>query len=750
MKKCLAALLCLVIMLLPMTAFAAEGDLLITTSSSDILGTSVMTACGVGDTLYIMTYDRDAVFAQKAGESTPTKYTIDLDLTGGENGYTTLYLLSDGTQPYLMVNYTDYSGETNVSTLTVYSLTFADGQASTEAICAPDWNTLDVAEEYFYINSCIGVPGGAMLRTYSNWGDGIVYFLNYSDGSLTLIEDVQNVYAMTAYTDNRVLFETFDYSQMDEASLLIYDPADGSVENVVTFTVSNYNPLDGLAADTETGDVYCIVNGEIRKVDLTDGSVSDGISSMPLDISSSSLGYILTGGWYAFATYDGYTIRNLNAESQATKRLVIADGSYTTVVNNGYYQYVNEHGDTNVILTRDSNSFSNLVESMMNKDSSVDVYILPSTTSDYSAVHDRGYMAELGNGEALTDLYNNMNEGIKQDCTVNGAFSALPIDTTYWSVYVNPKVLAKLGVTVDDVPTNWSDMLDFLKSLEPKFSADSTLSLFDPYTSTQYARMNLFEAIFQSYQALVNVDAQSVSAQTLVEILNKLDALDFAALGQPTDEEIEQEDYDPGYDTDSFLMTTNMGTSLDYIISDSQYPMIFSLTADTPAYLEVDCYIAFINPYTTNLEGAQAFMETLCSNLEEGTLYGLRTDKTEPYPNPNYESTLKDTQDYVDQVQKQLDEADEADKQAYEEQLKDAQASLEYVKGLQYLIDEETISWIAAHAQNMVIKGQNWLYSDSDGECYNQVSQYTQGLITAQELVNNIDAKIRMMILEGN
>ena len=44
----------------------------------------------------------------------------------------------------------------------------------------------------------------------------------------------------------------------------------------------------------------------------------------------------------------------------------------------------------------------------------------------------------------------------------------------------------------------------------------------------------------------------------------------------------------------------------------------------------------------------------------------------------------------------------------------------------------------------------NWLYSDSSGEAWDLISQYMENQISADELLESIDKKVQMMLLEGN
>lgn len=753
MKRLLSILVCTALLLaLPAQALAAQGDLLVTRETEGILSDreGIYVQCAVGDALYMLLSDSKSLLVQRAGESAPIRYSVNLDADTDINHSISPYLFSDGERPLMLVLETDSSRDQYVQTAKVYAVSLADMQANLELVCEPDWEPMreESGDYYKYLDGYLGVKGGLMIRSYDNRGDSVILFLNCEDGSITTL-DLPNVIAMTAYTEGRVLLEIFDYDQPEQAAFQIYNPADGSVENLLTFKVENYDYYQGLACDAETGDVYCIKGGEIFQVNLTDGTLGEAIANMPLEMYSDTAGYVLSGGYYACASYQGYVLRNLHPEQRAEKRLVILDGSYMNCVSSAYYDFINAHGDMNVILSHDFSS-SALIDSMMNRDSSVDVYILSGASSDFEAVYNRGYIAEFGDGEAVSDLANHLNAGLRDKLSINGAFCVLPVEGYFWLPRINTVALGKLGLTIEDVPTNWSDFLDFLLDLQAKMPQDRSVTLMDLYTSQTYARMELFNQIFESYQTLLTQDAQAVDSRQMTEILKKLEQLDFAAFGQPTEEETASEDYNPTYNEDGVLLSTNSGTRLEGIIRDNEQPLVMSLTADTPAYLPMDGSVAFINPFSENLAEAQAFIETLCVKLDDSIRYCLRDDLNEPTLNPYHDEIVQSMEEYVASVQKALDEAEAADKQDLEQQLKDAQESLERTRQDVWAITEQDIAWLRAHSDNLVLKGSNWLYKDDSGEVYDLVQQYSEGMIDAERLMKAVDNKIRMMIMEGN
>ena len=201
------------------------------------------------------------------------------------------------------------------------------------------------------------------------------------------------------------------------------------------------------------------------------------------------------------------------------------------------------------------------------------------------------------------------------------------------------------------MPRNWSDFVDFLIELQADFPQDGSVTLMGADVDEIEAREAMFFAIFDAYQRMVLDDPDSVDAQAMVDILTRLEQVDFTRFGQPAAERSEGDgttaiagatvaawgpaDYDP----DSVLLTVNAGCTLAAVEGAEGTLMVMSLKPDAPARLEMECYVAFVNPYSENLDLALAFMETLAENLPDEVLYAICADLTEPVPDPNYEES---------------------------------------------------------------------------------------------------------------
>lgn len=384
----------------------------------------------------------------------------------------------------------------------------------------------------------------------------------------------------------------------------------------------------------------------------------------------------------------------------------------------------------------------------MNRSSDIDVYIINTDSSDYQAVFDRGYMMELTDSEKLAETAERLYPALREELSIDGALCAIPASCYFWLPFVNRETLEKLDMSIDEIPTNWSDLLDFfMEELPNRLPEDGSVALMDGYIGDVYARQCVFDRIFASYQQLLKEDPDAFSSDEMAQLLQKLEQVDFQALGQPAEEETQQDDFFPD-EIQYCLFEMNMGTSIEGI-SQYYYPMVMSLTPDTPRMLTLSATAAFVNPFTKNRELALEFMEALTEKLSTGVQYTIYSDRTEPVENSHYQENMQEMQQLLDQLQAQYDSAQEADRQALQEALDAAQESLEDYENYRYSIREEDIAWIHQYADALVLQGNNWLYSADSGDAYQLVQQYSEGQIDARKLMNEIGRKIRMMMMEG-
>lgn len=753
MKK-LCLLLTLVLALSAVPAFAAEGDVQLGRDGD----TSIFfrDAFTDGETLYLNAYD--TLYSWHKGDADLTKRTLNVPDAKVGDSFETFPFCSDG-QLYALVFRTAYTGDgdSEFTGAKLYTLIPGEGDAfDMEERCDVDWD--DMVEYYGQSSyattpdSVLGIGSVAVFRCYDMSGSYNLYAINLESGA---IEEagLRDIYSMTPYRDGSLLVEQYNYEDATTARLAVYYPDDGYVEPLAQLEIESYSPLAGLCYDEETDTLYCVKAGEICPVDVREGVVGEGVTDMPLE-QYSGAACLLPGGYYAFCS-EGVVIRNLDPGQKASIRLKINDSSYNDCMNTAYTRFANAHGDVSVVLSHDWNENQKLLENMMNHESNIDIYILTTSTNVYDALYWRGYLMELDGSEKIKAFADRMYPTLREELSANGRLVALPIDVFCWTIGLNEKALEALGLTLDDVPDNLWDFLDWLPTLEGPLAEHSNVCFCYPGYTDENMRSDLFQAIFNEYQRYVNALEPEMGYNTdlMRGLLQKLEAIDFVALGCPETEEDESDDvryYRYGdFDNVLPLVETSVGCTIGNFYAD-YVPLLLKLAPDKERCLTLQTQVAVINPYTRYPDLALEFIEELVDDLSDAARYNLCPDLSEPIRGVQFEQRIEEAKAELEAARQELAEAEPADRQLLEEQVSDFEENVEYLEENAWEVSERAVAWYRAHDDALHIGRLNWLYADDDGEAWTLMQQYTEGAISIDEMLAAIDRKVQMMKLEGN
>ncbi len=753
MKK-LCLLLALVMALCCVPAMAAEGDAILGHNDDNTLYFNY--SFTVGDTLYMVAYG--SLYSYRLGDADLVEYTYDIPESQDEEvSYDVSTMpFASGDSLYALNLTTRYSENTEFDGAKLVSLTLGeDGMVHFEDVCDVDWSDL---VEYYDNNSypvrpenILGAAGKAFIRYYDPQGDYKLSTIDLSTGDVEEVSELKDAYSMTPYRDGALLVEQYNYEKPDTARLMIYDPADESIQTLAEITVDEHSPLNGLAYDAGSDTVYCTKGGEICPVDLAAGKVGEGVTDMPLDVYGASTAFVLEGGYYAYCS-EGAVIRNLDPAQKAKTRLKINDGSWSDSVSKAYYRFVNTHGDVGVVLSRDYNESVNLIEKMMNRDDSIDVYVMSAATTVYDALYNRGYLMELDGSQKAMELAERMYPALRECLSVDGHLVALPVVLNSSTLGINAKALEALGLSMADVPEDWGDFLDFLAGLPDKLDGAKVKLFYSGYDADD-ARSDLFNSIFEDYSRYINANdpAMGYNTELLRGLLAKLEQIDFVALGcaESSEDEENQGGYIEYSDDELVLLQTSIGCSIGNFYSDYT-PVLMRVDPDVPANLVLDATVAFVNPFTKNPEAAMEFIDELTDNLTSATRYCVDPSLSEPIRGQWNEEYLADTQKMLDDLRADLATAEPADRQMIEESIRDMEENLEYFDTYGWDVSPREIEWYRAHAENLSLAKVNWLYSDDSGEAWELMNQYREGQISGPDMLAAIDKKVQMMLLEGN
>ena len=766
MKKVLILVLCLLLAaaVLP-CALAAQGDANLAMDLNDQAADSIYGGCVLGDTLYLQGYQ--GLYVWKPGEADVTAYPYDIDRYHAvDSQYSNVQnIATDGEKLYAILSVTSMASDGSdgyEQTAEIRELTLEDGKVVLGEATGIDAGDLKVENRYgSYIssfNSCTMVGDTFFGTVWDDNGNQKLYSMKL-DGSTSPV-DIENVYMFAPYKDGQLLVETYDYNG-GGMTLCAYDPES---ESVTTLTAQQQEEqIYGIAYSTETDRLFFLKDGYIMAAENFDLDNAQQVGQLSSNYYSDAAGLLMPGDFYVYITYDVTCVRNTDPEALPSETITVMNANYIGAVVSAYYSFGNTHPDTGVVISNGGMDDKRIIDAMMNRDSSVDIYSLGVSMQAYDSLFNRGYIAELNDSQLLTDAVEKMYPGIREALERDGKIVAIPIGIYGDTLGYNAEAFEKIGVSADEIPDNWPEFLELLKSLEGKLPEDGSVKVFNGDITVSDARSMMVDAIFSSYASYLDVKGQETGYNT-PELRSMLEAalqLDYEALGFQPDQETTDEGtvyYSGmvtigGTDSDSnqkWLLETYTSCTLGNMYGDTM-PLLLSVVKGEEAPVPARMTVAFINPFTEHMDAALAFMEEIYKQLPNEALYNFSDALNEPVRYSGYEASRKEMEKYIAEITSQLETADPVDKPVLEQNKKAMEDGLADYEKNSWLISAAQIEWYRNHADRLHVTRYNYLDGTGDeNNIYEMKQQMVNGQMSVDSFLQEIDRTARMMAMEGN
>ena len=518
--------------------------------------------------------------------------------------------------------------------------------------------------------------------------------------------------------------------------------------------MSGYNGT-GMAVDKE-GHLYICVSNEIYSDRNTAGTME-------------VVGYTAVTNYYTdgptAAIYGDYGYMRLTGSSDEDA-LELVDTAPGTMP-----EYVLRIANSNTDLTEavkafnrlypgvpvviDESTYVSTVEDLseaMQGSNPADLYGMSLNAISLSTLAKKDYLLALD--DSMGDYAATLNERVREACSYNGTFYAVPTYNYAYTIGYNLKAFEKVGLTEDDVPKTYSEMLDFIDRWQNEFAEEySEMSLFE---SMQWIDMKtqLLSSLlnYRELQCKVSGETLSFNDSALLETLEKLSQTDFYGFYDPNAESSDDDVYYEEYETDGtprFLFTSYY--SLEPQSYDNQKymkPLVLTISEDDEPLVKTSLYVMVVNPETEHKEAALALLKCIAENIDETQKIAIMPDKNEPVINTwaieslnNYErviseltalkATLTNESD-IKFVQEYLDN--------YTEMLNDYE-QYRYAATAEDIANYRSIeSWLVPAFVSTLV----------DSEVTTLSNRLRDGDINAKTFVNELTRKVQMILLEGD
>ena len=398
MKKILSILLALALML--GAAALAEGNVTIAVQGMNDFSDYIQSMIVYGDKLLLSSWDTLYTWDNTSRKLTPVDgydkmqnvLTGDgetpgaLELNDGEYAYLDGNLYAVGGKLYRMATISDEDGN---STNQLVELLIADDGALSLGEIIDLGDALCIVETYgdesytYTRNLSNPCSFGSMLYALSYGEELELLALNLEDESVeTLTVDVDgDVQNIAPYTEGKLLMTVGDYTtETPSTTLWLYDIENEEAAELGALPTSGYQTPAGLAYDEARGKMYYVLSGSVWRMDVSEDGLGEPEEFGDMPLSYANGNGVVYGDLYVLASYDAVVGRDVTLDKLPAQRMRVANGDYVDSINKAYYAFTDKHPEymISISTTLDTDS---LLQSMMNRDSSVDIYTLPSTST---------------------------------------------------------------------------------------------------------------------------------------------------------------------------------------------------------------------------------------------------------------------------------------------------------------------------------------------------------------------------------
>lgn len=745
------------LMLLCTCALAQDGTLL---GEEDGGYVWIRMTATVGDTFYAVKDNN--LYAYQLGQADVTDLG-PVDCASDVSGSSDEEVISD-TPDYLL----DFlsSGERLVSVNPwngrVFELTVQDGKVhyqnlatlkETDFLC-------EVDGDYRYPQQiqgaiALGDQLYVLVQGYDDegWMRNTLYIISLTDGTVTASSQ-QFMNRMMNYKDGKLLvFVQDEANSWDEETgerlpgeLDVWDPA---ADTLTKLADAPTNSTDNLCWDSAKERLVYFDNCRIMGWDLT--GEPKQLSYAPAQWISSMA---VLGDTVAVVSNDaGIILRTLQDDFNSDVSLTLYGGW----MDSGVMRFAAQNPSVPV-YTSDAyyDTSESLAQAMVGGTDTIDVLEMSVSYSNFLQLKAKGYCADLSGYPELVKAVENMQPAIKDAVMQDGKVVAIPINFYGWGMATNLNVLEDMGLTMDDMPTNYVELCQFITKWNDEYLDEYPEYLPMELYGGSSVKSILFGDMVSDYLYYCQAKNEDVRFDTPIfrEMMQALDDMRCDDIDSLL-EEIGDSD---SFWEMQFAITSGYPTvgSFDYYEGGSGYnanrPLFMKLTTDADTTIGGDLTVMFLNPRSKNLDYAAQLLQCELETLDVNVKYTMDTTMTEPVESEDFDEILKAWQENLDSLKQSRDEAPEDEKRNYDESIDYMQKLIENQETYRYTISEKALAYFKENVAPYLYVQQptflNSSSSDKNAELQTLIDRYTAGQINTEQFIKEADKKLRMMQME--
>lgn len=741
---------------LPRVALAVSGDANVASYANlmEKYGDYARGGCALDDALYL--YGQSHLFAWRPGDSDVTALELALPEADEGEERALVRVASDGEGLWALCTLSELDdGDKSLLGAELWPLEIDGGAARFGDAVELDIDELTWEENgesaFVQVNDACWVGGYLMLYVYDPYFEPAVYAVDAEDGSGWYVDDLSDagdVEGIAAFGD-RLLIEATDYSA-HAMQFFLYDPESDALESAcapVPMAQGADEPYGGFACNAQSGQLFYLAGGHLMAAEDFDFANAETLSELSMAFYDLRGSMLLSSGRYVCVSNSITCVRPIETGAPVRAQLVIQDPGSSDAVTAAFYGFGSARGDVAVAINRESWDVSHMVEAMMNRDDSRDIFVLPASDEAYGALFERGFMARLDDA-AITSAVARMYPAVQAAIARGGDVMAVPVSAYGWLPALDYEGFERIGIARADVPDTWLGLLELLPRLPAMLPKDGSVHIFSEYSDVDTVRNEIITQILECWRTQFNAAGMEprYDDPELAELLNMALTLDYEALGLS--------DYGEEYEFDNedgkscVLFKSSAGCTLGGFSGEGE-PALLRAKSDLEPCIPLQVSVAFVNPYSKQRDLAQAFLVELLNDLAPEASYNLSDAQSEPLRDSRAKESLDRASARVEELRTMLASAEAVDAPAIEDEIAAGEREIEALEAKSWRISAESIAWYRAHAAYLTVDRYNYLNAAEGGELSGMIQQLLAGRTDTSSFLKEADRMVRMRQAEG-
>lgn len=624
---------------------------------------------------------------------------------------------------------------------------------------------LSVADIYVSFESLYATSDHAYVLIYTSlssiYGLNTLYELNYADGSVRRVTEDYLTSIVPLDSENLLGYYSRRYVDEQEPMVALVEV---DRQTGLTQTLCELDPNCTYSGFALTKDALIFNDGShVLRITAPYDTLETIAYLPPSYVYDNMPGQLFGNTYYTYNYSSGLTTVDITAPLPATVLRVDDSISWGTT-SDLIRQYAKEHPEVGIVYASTSAISAPEYTQHMQSDDALDIYSFNLPSVAFNSLRDKGYIADLSASGDLMQATQEMFPAVTDKVLLDGHLYGVPVALSASSWAINTSVLEAVGLSAEDVPTTYLELLtlidDWISSYEedyPEFQLmDYPYSLdYQLFSYLLFAQINACEA--EGRMLTFTDDDFVASLKKLEEMRPRLQEYEARwSEEQSTTTDafyfIGGSSYGSSYERKTSLFndyySLDITSSYSYgDDSDNILPLFPSLTKGKTGYVVGNLQVLSVNRASKNADAAQKLLTYVMNNRDDYDKSRYSPVYTDNIEDETYEETKQNYAAYLAQLQEAMAKADESDKRDFEETIEFFQQEIENLSP--WLYTTENI--LAYHSQMEHFRIMDaTAFSDDNTEISTLLIRFLGGNINSEQFVRELTRIVQMITLENS